>query len=70
MSGGRSPEQLSWSQLRPILVAALLLADAFVVAALALARPPGWVPPITAFGLVMVGLAAFLAWSLRHRGDG
>ena len=70
MRGGRSPGQLTWSQLRPVLVAALLVSDAFVVGALAIARPPGWVPPLIAFGVVLVGLAAFLVWALRHRGDG
>lgn len=70
MAGGRSPGQLTWSQLRPLLVACLLAADAFVVAALAIAHPPGWLPPFIAFGLVLIGLAGFLAWSLRHRGDG
>jgi hypothetical protein len=68
--GGRSPGQLSWSQLRPVLLAALLVSDAFVVAALGLARPPGWLPPFIAFGVILVGLVAFLAWALRHRGDG
>jgi len=66
----RQPEQLTWSRLRPVLVVALLVADAFVVAALAIARPPGWAPPFIAFGAVLVGLAAFLVWSVRHRDDG
>ena len=70
MSSGRRPGQLTWSQLRPVLLAALLLADAFVVGALVLARPEGWVPPFIAFGLVLIGFAVFLAWALRHRGDG
>jgi len=67
---GPRPDQLTWSRLRPVLVAALLVADAFVVAALGIARPPGWVPPFIAFGSVLLGLVAFLVWSLRHRDDG
>lgn len=62
--------ELTWSRLRPILLAALLAADGFVVAALALARPSGWVPPLIAFGTVLVGLAVTLAWALGHRDDG
>jgi hypothetical protein len=51
------------------LVALLLAADAFVVAALAIARPAGWVAPIVAFGSVLVGLVWFQVWSVRHRHD-
>lgn len=70
MGGGRGSGQLSWAQLRPVLLAALLVADAFVVGALAIAHPPGWLPPFIAFGVVLIGLTAFLAWAVRHRGDG
>ena len=70
MGDGPQQDQLTWSRLRPVLVGALLVADAFVVAALAVARPPGWVPPFIAFGAVLIGLVAFLAWSVRHRDDG
>jgi hypothetical protein len=70
MRGGRPSGQLTWSQLRPVLVGALLVSDLFVVGALALARPPGWVPPLIAFGTLLIGLAAFFGWALRHRGDG
>jgi hypothetical protein len=63
-------DQLTWARLRPLLLAALLLADAFVVAALAIARPPGWVAPFIAFGVVLLGLAGFLGWAVRHRRDG
>jgi hypothetical protein len=66
----RPPAELTWARLRPVLLSALLLADAFVVAALALAHPPGWLPPFIAFGVVLVGLALTLAWALRHRDDG
>ena len=70
VSEGPRPDQLTWSRLRPVLVAALLVADGFVVAALGIARPPGWLPPFIAFGSVFCGLVAFLAWSLSHRDDG
>jgi hypothetical protein len=65
----RGTSQSGWSELRPVLVAFLLIADAFVVAALAIARPRGWVPPFIAFGAVLIGLVWFQAWSLRHRHD-
>jgi hypothetical protein len=39
------------------------------VAALALARPGGWVPPFIAFGVALLGLLGLEAWALRHRGD-
>jgi hypothetical protein len=55
--------------MRPVLVAFLLAADAFVVAALAIAHPRGWFPPFIAFGAVLVGLVWFEAWSVRHRHD-
>ena len=52
-----------------MLVAFLLLADAFVVAALAIVHPDGWLPPFIAFGSVLIGLIWFQAWSWRHRHD-
>ncbi len=55
--------------MRPVLVAFLFAADAFVVAALALARPGGWFPPFLAFGSVLLGLVWFEAWAVRHRHD-
>jgi hypothetical protein len=55
--------------MRPVLVAFLLLADAFVVAALAIARPGGWLPPFIAFGSLLIGLIWFEIWSFRHRRD-
>lgn len=55
--------------MRPVLVAFLLVADAFVVAALAIAHPAGWVAPFVAFGVVLVGLTWFELWSIRHRRD-
>ncbi len=58
-----------WPQIRPILTAFLLAADAFVVAALAIAHPDGWLPPFIAFGCLLLGLVAFEVWALRRRGD-
>ncbi len=52
-----------------MLVAVLLIADAFVVAALVIARPEGWLPPFIAFGSVLIGLVWFQAWAWRHRHD-
>jgi hypothetical protein len=65
---GRGPET-GWSEIRPVLVVVLLAADAFVVAALAIARPDGWLPPFVAFGAVLVGLVWFEAWAIGHRRD-
>jgi hypothetical protein len=47
----------------------LLAADAFVVGALVALRPGGWVPPLVAFGSLLVGLVWFEAWAIRHRHD-
>jgi K+ transporter len=58
-----------WSAMRPVLVAFLLVADAFAVATLVVVRPGGWLPPLIGFGTVLVGLVWFEAWALRHRHD-
>lgn len=63
------PGDTGWPALRPVLVAFLLLADAFAVAALSIVRPDGWLAPLVAFGAVLIGLAWFEAWSIRHRHD-
>jgi hypothetical protein len=55
--------------MRPVLVAFLLAADAFVVGALAIAHPREWAAPFIAFGSVLVGLVWFEAWAVRHRHD-
>jgi hypothetical protein len=55
--------------MRPVLVGFLLAADVFVVAALVIARPRGWVAPLVAFGSILVGLVWFQGWSIRHRHD-
>ena len=47
----------------------LLAADVFVVAALAIVRPGGWLPPFIAFGSLLIGLVVFETWAIRHRGD-
>jgi len=65
---GGSP-QTGWSAMRPVLVGFLVIADAFAVAALAIARPEGWLPPFLTFGFVLVGLLWFEGWAIGHRGD-
>lgn len=55
--------------MRPVLVAFLLVADAFAVGSLAIVRPRGWLPPFLAFGSVLVGLVWFEIWAIRHRGE-
>ena len=52
-----------------MLVGFLLAADAFVVAALAIAHPGGWLPPFVAFGVILLGLILFELWTIRHRHD-
>jgi hypothetical protein len=64
--GGR---RTGWAAIRPVLVAILLLADAGVVLALALSQRRGWVVPLIAFGIVLVGLVWFEGWSIAHRHD-
>jgi hypothetical protein len=65
---GRAPDT-GWSAIRPVLVAFLLIADAFAVAALGITRPEGWWAPFAAFGSVLVGLVWFETWAIRHRHD-
>jgi hypothetical protein len=55
--------------MRPVLVALLLVVDAFAVASLAIAHPQGWLPPFIAFGSLLLGLIWFEGWALRHRHD-
>ncbi|HEX3042252.1 MAG TPA: hypothetical protein VHP56_09225 [Solirubrobacterales bacterium] len=55
--------------MRPVLVGFLVIADAFAVASLAIARPEGWLPPFLTFGFVLVGLLWFEGWAIGHRGD-
>ncbi len=55
--------------MRPVLVAFLLAADAFVVVALAVSQRRGWLPPFIAFGSILAGLVWFEGWAIRHRHD-
>jgi hypothetical protein len=55
--------------MRPVLVAFLLVADAFTVGALVIIRPHGWLPPFVGFGIVLVGLIWFELWAIGHRHD-
>jgi hypothetical protein len=41
--------------MRPVLVALLLVVDAFAVVSLAIAHPHGWLPPFIAFGSLCWG---------------
>jgi hypothetical protein len=66
-SGG--PPETGWAAIRPVLVAFLLVVDAFAVISLAVVRPEDWWAPFTAFSVVLVGLIWFEAWSIRHRHD-
>ena len=67
-AGGGSP-QTGWSAMRPVLVAFLLIADAFAVVTLAIVRPGGWLPPFLVFGALLIGLVWFEVWAVRHRRD-
>jgi hypothetical protein len=55
--------------MRPVLVGFMLAADLFVVVVLVVARPRGWVPPLIAFGALLIGLVWFEYWAIRHRHD-
>jgi hypothetical protein len=55
--------------MRPVLAGFLLGADAFVVIALAVTHPHGWLPPFIAFGSLLLGLLWFEAWAVLHRHD-
>ena len=61
--------QTGWSAMRPVLVGFLVVADAFAVASLAIARPEGWLAPFLTFGLVLIGLVGFEVWAIGHRRD-
>lgn len=68
-AGSGRGEGTGWAGLRPVLVAFLLVVDAFAVVTLVVARPHGWLPPFIAFGSLLVGLIWFEGWSIRHRHD-
>lgn len=67
--GSGGPPETGWSAIRPVLVAFMVVADAFAVISLAVVRPEDWWAPFTAFGVVLVGMVWFLVWSIRHRHD-
>ena len=69
MAPSQQSGQTGWAAMRPVLTAFLLAADAFVVISLLAARPDGWVPPFIAFGSLLIGLAWFQLWALKHRHD-
>jgi hypothetical protein len=52
-----------------VLIGFLLVANVFVVLALAIARPSGWLPPFIAFTIVLLGLIGLQAWAVAHRRD-
>jgi len=66
---GGGPPETGRAVIRPVLVAMMVAVDAFAVISLALVRPEEWWAPFTAFGVVLVGLVWFEAWSIRHRHD-
>jgi len=65
--GGVKP--LGFAALRPVLVGCLLVVDAGIVLVLGIGRHKGWFPPFVGFGIVLLGLVWFMAWSMRHRHD-
>ena len=66
----RRSDQLSWAELRPVLIGGLIVVDAFVVVLLAVARPTDWWAPVAAFGSILIGAVILFRWALEHRGDG
>lgn len=69
MSDGGHSGQTGWAAMRPVLSGFMLAADAFVVGALVVVRPGGWLPPFVAFGSLLIGLVWFELWAIRHRHD-
>jgi hypothetical protein len=67
--GGGGSGRTGWSAMRPVLVAFLLVTDAFAVVTLAIVRPEGWLAPFLTFGAVLVGLIWFEVWAIGHRRD-
>jgi hypothetical protein len=64
----RRPES-GWAAIRPVLLGFAILANAFVVAALGIAHPAGWVPPFAVFSMLLCGFAGLELWAVRHRHD-
>ncbi|HEU4739248.1 MAG TPA: hypothetical protein VFS54_09230 [Solirubrobacterales bacterium] len=52
-----------------MLVAFLLVTDAFAVVTLAIVRPESWLGPFFGFGVVLFGLVWFEVWAIGHRRD-
>ena len=67
--GRQEPPQTGWAAIRPVLVAFMIVADAFTVASLAIVRPENWFAPFFGFGVVLIGLVGFEVWAIRHRHD-
>ena len=53
-----------WAAMRPVLVGFLLVADAFAVASLAIARPGRLAAALLAFGSLLLGLVWFEVWAI------
>ena len=60
---------MGFAALRPVMVGCLLFVDAGIVLVLGIGRHEGWLAPFVGFGIVLVGLIWFMAWSVRHRHD-
>jgi hypothetical protein len=70
MAGGSSGgQEIGFAALRPVLVGILLVVDAGIVLLLGIGRHKGWVAPFIGFGIVLLGLIWFMAWSIAHRHD-
>lgn len=69
MTPPRRASASGWASIRPVLLAFALAADAFVVAALGIARPDGWIPPFAVFAILLLGFVVLELWALRHRHD-
>lgn len=65
--GGVKP--IGFAALRPVMVGCLLVVDTGIVLVLGIGRHKGWFPPFVGFGIVLLGLVWFMAWSVRHRHD-
>jgi hypothetical protein len=67
--GSNGVKPLGFAALRPVLVGALLVADAGIVLVLGIGQHKGWVAPFVGFGMVLVGLIYFMGWAVLHRHD-